>query len=139
MQLAKEDLIASTIAAICAAKCNYLVIFIVGLLLGLLPSQSRAAEPYIQMYLSCDPPGRCPEYRIAVYEDKRVWFQGINSVEAVGERWASISLDALLALKQKVMKADFFQRLDEYPFMANLPHCMDIQIRVNDGTKTKTI
>src|SRR4051794_35994891 len=58
---------------------------------------------------------RCPSYRLNVYEDGAVTFQGFGDVEASGFHTSTVSLSRVEELVHEVKKADFFELSSDYP------------------------
>lgn len=58
--------------------------------------------------------GACPVYRLTVYGDGRVIYEGIRFVGVEGTRTATISEDKVRQLVTEFQKIDYFSMDDEY-------------------------
>jgi len=62
--------------------------------------------------------GTCPEYSVTVRGDGSVTYHGEQYVAATGEQTASIPIDDVQRLVEKIDEIDYFGLRDEYPCFA---------------------
>lgn len=80
--------------------------------------------------------GTCPSYS-ATLANSGVLFEGGGYVVASGKHAASIDMDALRALAQKFLKADFYSMNGEYT--ASVTDCPTYQLSISIDGRTKAI
>ncbi len=81
--------------------------------------------------------GACPVYKLTIYGDGRVVYQGIRFVAVEGNRTASISEEKVRQLVNEFQKIDYFSLNDEYVDVTatDMPTAITF-ISVNGQTKT---
>ena len=82
--------------------------------------------------------GACPVYRLTVYGDGRVIYEGIRFVSVEGTRTATISEDKVRQLVGKFYAIDYFSLNDEYTHV-NATDMPSATTSITIGGKIKTI
>ena len=82
--------------------------------------------------------GACPVYRLTVYGDGRVSYEGIRFVRIEGTRTATISEDNVRQLIAEFYAIDYFSLHDEYTH-ADATDMPSATTSITIGGKTKTI
>jgi len=89
--------------------------------------------------------GGCPVYRLAIYGDGRVFYEGIKFVNATGTRMDQISPDKARALVGEFYKIDYFSLEDKYVEKCGITGCVrvtdlpTITTSITVGGKTKKV
>ena len=82
--------------------------------------------------------GFCPDYKITVYGDGRVVYEGRNFVDVTGTQTATLTQDQLNELIAAFEKTDYFNLKDEYIApVTDLPSTIT-SVTLNGQTKTIT-
>ena len=82
--------------------------------------------------------GACPVYRLTVYGDGRVIYEGIRFVSVEGTRTATVSEDKVRQIIGEFYAIDYFSLHDEYTHV-NATDMPSATTSITIGGKTKTV
>ena len=81
--------------------------------------------------------GRCPSYRISIYNTGRVLYEGYTFVEREGNFETQLDQSELEQLKKVMEQIDIFTLKDKYDsYKTDIPSCI---LHLNDGEQSKKI
>lgn len=72
--------------------------------------------------------GRCPIYKIELYENGTLFYEGVRFVQDSGKFYGKLSKNELATFQERLEKADIFSMKDkypsDYPSPVDLPSCV---------------
>ena len=78
------------------------------------PIQMTSADSLLISYERTPCFGRCPVFKIKVYESGYTTYQGVNFVEYMGYFYSRVSSNTLEKIKKTVQASDYFNLEDRY-------------------------